>query len=314
MHKERMLDCIVLARREKIPGKGEDSACFDCVSKQNNKSVMCSVFDGCGGLGAKKYPLFDNHSGAYVGSRAVSGVVFDWYKELCDINKSDEWDIQLKNLIKKALSWYKTGDTSKSKIKGSMTKDFPTTMVTAIVTENNQTEDVCFMWAGDSRGYILNDTGMMQITEDDTNVKDAMANLKEDGVQTNVISAGYAFDIHKKNMRITNPAIVICATDGCYGYLESPIHFEYMLLKCMEMAESFDGWKSNIESYLSRVAGDDFTITLAVYGYGDYENMKSMYMNRRLYLDSEYIKIWEKIGEEDRLICWHNYCKEQRRI
>ena len=43
--------------------------------------AVAAVFDGCGGIGSRKYPRFMDHTGAYMASRAASGALHDWFHE-----------------------------------------------------------------------------------------------------------------------------------------------------------------------------------------------------------------------------------------
>ena len=76
-----------------------------------------------------------------------------------------------------------------------------------------------FYWCGDSRGYILDGNGLHQVTVDDVTVTDAMMNLREDAPMTNVASASRPYEIHRKQVQLSEPAVVFAATDGCFGYL-----------------------------------------------------------------------------------------------
>ena len=40
------------------------------------------VFDGCGGLGARQYKHYEDHTGAYIASRIASGAVYEWFQLL----------------------------------------------------------------------------------------------------------------------------------------------------------------------------------------------------------------------------------------
>lgn len=71
--------CFCLTR-EKVSGKGEDSFFFDI----DREKGIIGVFDGSGGSGAKVYPFFEGHSGAYVASRVLAEVSRRWFSALSD--------------------------------------------------------------------------------------------------------------------------------------------------------------------------------------------------------------------------------------
>ena len=68
-----VLDEVFLVERPKENGLGEDS--YFCSHGEN--SAIISVFDGCGGAGARVYEKIGRHTGAYIASRIVSGAVHD---------------------------------------------------------------------------------------------------------------------------------------------------------------------------------------------------------------------------------------------
>lgn len=75
-----------------------------------------------------------------------------------------------------------------------------------------------FIWAGDSRGYVLSDMGLAQVTKDDIDDSvDALDNISNDGVLTNVVSADGNYILHSKQIKIKDKIIIFNATDGCFG-------------------------------------------------------------------------------------------------
>jgi len=103
----------------------------------------------------------------------------------------------------------------------------------------SSTFDAHVFWAGDSRAYLLDPrAGAQQLTTDDIKSgADAMRNLTDDSVMSNCISASADFHINHRAVELEAPFVVLCATDGCYGYLPSPMHFEQLLLSTMAAAK-----------------------------------------------------------------------------
>lgn len=308
MNSIEAIDQIIYIKKEKIAGKGEDSCCFDNVSRPG--ATMLSVFDGCGGAGAKKYVKLGNHSGAYIGSRVVCGIVFDWFRGLADLNNESTWTMQIHDMIQEAFAKYRECDESRSVMRGSLAKEFPTTMSGSIILNKNTGAEANFLWAGDSRGYVLDANGLHQMTQDDVNDADALNNLMNDGAMTNVISGSKDFEIHTNKCPLYPGSMVICSTDGCFGYLESPIHFEYMLLSYLMESNSHIDWKNKVTDYLARVSGDDFTMLIAFYGFKDFNSIKATYYGRLRYIESNYITYWDNASEDERRILWEKYRNE----
>lgn len=303
-----LLDSIVAVHGEMVPQHGEDSF----MVRVNEKMMIAGVFDGCGGLGAKKYPEFNNHSGAYLASRIVSGVVLDWFNGLENVNIGDNCNDELKMLIKKALRLYGKKVVTKSKFKGSMSKDLPTTAAFSLCIPTEHKIAVRYFWTGDSRGYLLTQKGLEQMTQDDIFGEDAMSNLKNDGILTNVISDSADFELHEKDIECEVPCIVINSTDGCFQYLPSPMHFEYIILLTMLQSKSIAEWEERLLTAIRKVSGDDHTLTMGIFGYGSFNELKRCYIKRMNYLEQNYIKGWEEQSEEYHNALWDKYQEELR--
>ena len=57
-----------------------------------------------------------------------------------------------------------------------------------------------------------------------------MANLRQDSVVSNAMSADTDFHVNHRKVELRAPFLVAGATDGCFGYLRSPMHFEHLVL------------------------------------------------------------------------------------
>lgn len=291
--------------KEKIPGSGEDSYLY-CFREGGG---IAGVFDGCGGSGARRYEKFGGKTGAYIASRVVSETVRDWFLRLADINNPVENVNELKEQINKVFGKYKDAVGNVSKIKGSISKDFPTTaaIVTATVKDNH-VQATC-LWAGDSRCYLLSSDGLKQLTEDDLDGLDAMENLSADGILTNVISASKDYTIHIKTVRIDKPCILFAATDGCFGYLSTPMEFEYLLLNTLREASSVSDWEACISKELEVIAGDDFSLVGCSIGFKNYKSLKECLAQRRKTLFDKYISGISEKTYEEKCSLWKEYRK-----
>jgi len=305
-----LVDHVIVIDGEMIEGKGEDSYVC-CV---NDNAFLAGVCDGCGGLGSKKYSIYGEHTGAYIGSRTVSGVLYDWFNTDIKSIPVEKWNTDICEKIKKAMALYAYGDKASGKaslmLKGSMTKEFPTTAVFAVCTNIDNAFAGKIFWAGDSRGYILTKRGLRLVTQDDVAGEDAMSNLKNDGVLNNVISASDSFEMHDVDFVVKEPMTVICATDGCFNYLPSPMHFEYIILQTLMNAQNPEEWETTLKANIRKVSGDDHTMTMACMGYGNFVKMKNYYADRVDYLRRAYIENWSALDEQQQLDCWNRYQKE----
>ena len=85
-------------------------------------------------------------------------------------------------------------------LKGNLMKEFPSTLSLVLIAPWKSNALVTeFIWAGDSRGYILDSSGLHQVTVDDIANTDALENLSEDAPMKNVISASHPYGFKSKN-------------------------------------------------------------------------------------------------------------------
>ncbi len=290
---------------------GEDSYAFSV----NDRYGMVSVFDGCGGIGSRKYAEFDYKTGAYISSR-VSGEVFDrWFNEFSlkgnsTLSKAtlpkicEEIRVSVTEKLKDVES-----NTESTMIKGALTKSFPSTASIALFSRKDKDSvAIGYIWAGDSRGYVLTANGMNQITKDDIEVEcDAMENLTNDSKLTNMLCASGDFRLNSKFVTLSGPGIIITATDGCFGYFSTPMEVEYMIIESLMNSKSVNEWKENIHSYIKRFTGDDYTMGIAVLGYKNFKGIKDSYIKRYNYLTEKYMSKLPKASDEEKLKLWNEY-------
>lgn len=291
--------------KEKIPGNGEDAWFYSA----NCDGVGFGVFDGCGGAGAKTYAHFPNHpgkTGAYLASRITSSAVMAWFSENASRIPEDANQL-LKQEILKRLRFAENHYGEQTSIKSRMIKAMPTTAAFAFLSETaGVTQADCF-WAGDSRVYLLDQDGLAQLTTDDLSVSDAMDNLYMDGILTNCVNLSVDFTIHRRRLMLKAPAVIFAATDGCFGYMGSPMEFEYALLEALSQSGSMDGWKRNLDFAFQRVAGDDYTLCGAVLGFCGFQNLWSSLMRRKQELEWAYFSQMGDISRGEKAAFWNEY-------
>ena len=151
------MDQFFVVHGEKIPGKGEDSFLLSV----NERAGLAAVFDGCGGSGARVYKDLGGKTGAYIAARVLSDTMCGWFEDSWD---EDERvyrisDVSLKKAIDARLSGLRQKSGAGTVLKGSMTKEFPSTLAAAVLCENENGVLADFLWSGDSRVYILDSQG-----------------------------------------------------------------------------------------------------------------------------------------------------------
>jgi len=305
------LDSIFMINGEMVKDNGEDSYAF---SVKDNRGAI-GVFDGCGGIGSRKYDVYGNKSGAYVASRVVSESFYEWFESFFGDNQTlsensiDRICLEMRERFNERLKNAESR-TSKSMIKGSLTKNFPTTASVIMLERKEDVLKTAFIWAGDSRGFILTPEGLTQVTKDDVEgEEDALLNLSNDGRLSNFVSADGNYLLNSIMITPPEAGIFITATDGCFGYFVTPMEFEYMLLETLSESNNMKEWKQKINQSIRKVTGDDYTMGVAVYGYGNFKLFKKSYSERKKALYKNYISKLKDVSEAEKNYLWNKYKK-----
>lgn len=282
-----IFDDLFVIAHEMIKGRGEDSYyCAHC-----KKSAIVSVYDGCGGLGARTYKNFQGHTSAYMASRTVSGAVHDWYHD----NHRRTWaDVRqftdsLSDYIQKGYAICSARAENNQRIRGSMIREFPTTAALAFTQSDSDGITLFVVWAGDSRVYLMDHKGLAQLSKDDVDGEDALSNLSNDGALTNLLSSDGKYVFHTKCLRITEPAVIFAATDGCFGYVPTPMEFEYLLLSNLVNVSTPKEFHKRLSQSIGEYAGDDYALGMMGVYFGSFQNMQFFFKDRVKFLEREYI-------------------------
>lgn len=303
-----------------IPDKGEDSYCYSFCEDAG----MLAVFDGCGGLGARRHPCYTDNTEAYMASRLCAGAFYDSFQHLFPEVTSTQQDAELsdqvpakyaeavRNFCKEVLHACKPPESDISSIRGSMVKTLPTTAAAVLVQPGKQKNELLIdaLWAGDSRVYLLDANGLAQLTIDDASISDPMENLYEDGILSNVLCQGRPPKLRHSGITASSPALVFAATDGCFGYFSTPMEFEGILLRTMLDSTCIAEWEQRLRDCIGSVAGDDFTLMLAAYGFSGFDDMRNLFKPR---LDMLYLNYLNQISQleltdiQSRRVLWSTY-------
>ena len=280
------LDFYYMIHGDKKNGAGEDSYLLD----MDQEAGVVAVFDGCGGSGARQYSEFGGHTGAYISSRVLAEAADKWFAR-CAAAEGTQKKFgaeSLKSELDEALAGYKAKTVTASTLKSSLLREFPSTMAMLCVWQGEAEGAkqaagqvrVKALWAGDSRCYYLDPSGLYQLTDDDLPVKDAMRNLYENAPLNNVISASARYEIHERQYAMGKRGILFTASDGVFGYFPSPKTFERVLLESMAAASGIRDWQEKITRVLEEAAGDDYTMGMFGFGFGDFSEMQKAFSGR----------------------------------
>lgn len=258
----------------------------------------CGVFacmDGCGGAGAKRYAVAENWTGARLASRICGNAIADWAEQNSVLQYGLE-DVpaeriahSVQNAIMRDISAAHKLLGTESALSSHMIKSLPTTLSAVLIDACRTPVRNLFLWAGDSRGYLFTPDGLVQMTTDDIRGNlDAMENLINDGVMTNLVSASEAFTIHVREAYLNAPYMAIVATDGCFSYFRSPIQLESILLGTLMAAKSPADWEGKLSEELGAVASDDYAMRIAIVGYPSFQRLQAAFRVRERQFSGEY--------------------------
>lgn len=294
------LDFILSFCRDMIPEHGEDSYCYSFC----DTAGMLGVFDGCGGAGARKHEVYSGQTEAYMASRLCAGAFYDSFRATFPCSLPPE-QIAKEVLAAKAIETLVTYEPPKDgdglRITGSMVRTLPTTAAVALIQQAGNGELlVSAIWAGDSRVFLLDSRGLAQLTIDDTSVPDPMENLYEDGVLRNIFCSDRKVKVHCRTIRVRPPFVVVSATDGCFGYVSTPMEFEGILIHTLLNANTPQEWEAKLAERIGMSAGDDHTLCLASFGYNSFAAIRESLSERYAYILREYLNPVSELPVDDR--------------
>jgi serine/threonine protein phosphatase PrpC len=286
----------------KIPDQGEDS---DPILRDGPDLGLLAVFDGMGGAGGTIYETPDGRrTGAYLASRLARDVVERRMLELLE----PDWNLNgkaaasdLQRSVQEALRQrLEELNPPSSRLRSRLLRALPTTMALVALqrTQPGGPAWSCHvLWAGDSRAYVFEPAGARQLTADDLrDPGDALANLRRDSVVSNAMSADTEFHVNYRKVDLRAPFIVVCATDGCFGYVRTPMHFEHMVLRHLEAARSVDAWSSSLQADITTVTGDDAAMSMLGVG-ADFKEFQKLFAPRATQLASDIIAPLDELSD-----------------
>ncbi len=288
----------------KIPDRGEDS---DPIVRHGRHLGLVAVFDGMGGAGGTVYDTPDGpRTGAYLASRVAREVVEARMLRLLD----PEWNLDgpatardLQRTVKQALvDTLRDLKAPASGLRSRLIRALPTTMAMIALQRRDSNGDGWtghLLWSGDSRVYVLDPvTGAHQVTTDDIrDAGDALVNLRQDSVVSNAMSADTDFVVRHREVALNAPFVAIAATDGCFGYLPTPMHFEHLVLAALRDSPDAEGWSAATQSAVSAVTGDDAAMGVLAIG-ADHADLQQLFAARTTELERRWIRPLDKLKEE----------------
>ena len=286
----------------KIPDQGEDS---DPILRDGPDLGLLGVFDGMGGAGGTVYETPEGRrTGAYLASRIARDVV---EQRMLDLLEPD-WHLNgkaaarnLQHSVRQALKQrLQELNPAPSSLRSRLIRALPTTMA-VVALQRTQPGGPTWaghvFWAGDSRAYVFESRGASQLSTDDLrDPGDALANLRRDSVVSNALSADTEFHINYRRVELRSPFLVVCATDGCFGYVRTPMHFEYLVLSHLLEARNTEAWSSALQAEIAAVTGDDAAMSTLGVG-ADLKEFQKLFSPRVGELASDFIEPLDELSD-----------------
>lgn len=275
------------------------------------------VCDGLGAGGQNKHTINgETHTSAYYGSRLLSQICSEYYKENYDVifenmkNKEALSRIvdELKATIKKQLDEFVDEHKLVKTIKGKSIKLLPSTLSSMLFNVNDDSVDVVVISAGDTRAFVLTpQNGLQQLSKDD--VDDDVDAFEKATIVNNNICQDRDFTLNFRCYTLKMPCILFVCSDGCYDYFFSPMEVEYLF------DAAFNAWFST-ESVKSGAFGeklgdfianrsklqDDCSMAGAVIGCQDDTALRQELKVRAREIETKYIKPFDSIDKESKKI------------
>lgn len=265
---------------EHIPNekRHEDSYCFDFSGDELH---LLAVFDGCGGLGARRYSRLADKSGAFLAAQTSAKCAFRWKER---IQTGKQMDLQAlaeeySEGVRAELTALEREYADDNRLVGTMVRTMPCTASMALVypSPERSAVTVASFNAGDSRVYLLTpEHGLRQLTRDDLRGEpDALMNLYVNAALTNMINLDVPFSLRLRSVNVRGPFGVLAATDGVFGYVRTPMDFENMLLQALEEASGFGDFQQRFRKAVAGITGDDATAVMAFYGWRSFQKLQA---------------------------------------
>jgi serine/threonine protein phosphatase PrpC len=274
---------------EKVPELGEDAE-PSIVVVPEHRAILLGVYDGLGGAGSRAVETSGGltYNEAFVASRVAREEVESWFLGGGSAQLLDEHELHAR-LDERLSSVAATHlPVRSSGVRSNLARTLPTTLALAALRETNGELAIEALWAGDSRVFLLTpQAGLQQLTADHVRNADVLQQLVNDSPMSNMVSASNKFEIATSRVEHRGPGVVLCATDGVFGYVRTPGEVECVLLQTLQAASDPSSWGDHLVHRITAYTGDDATLAVAAVGYRDFAALRSAFADRAASVDAE---------------------------
>ena len=179
----------------------------------------------------------------------------------------------------------------------------PSSITSCITFENQDSVDVIYMWAGNSRGMVwTKEFGLQQVTKDhaeDGNIYnlfklDSTPDVaKEYSEKLPLSNDGFIPILEFRKYTFKKPCFIFNITEGMYGNecFVSPLDFEYTLLETILQSKNIEEVERKLERTYNNISTlqDSGTLSGKIYGYKNFEELKKEAFERMNDIKSLYI-------------------------
>ena len=260
-------------------GREDMARCEDAdpvIERLGNGHVLLCVADGLGG-----YPQgFDGKRGGRIASETAAKAATEFFK-LPDAAHAGDPEA-LTNYIHRRLRELAERNLAPSQIRGSMGRHkLATTLAAAVITEaaGGPGTALRIFWIGDSRVYFFSGEGLHQLTRDDTVTEaDPYSAAFQAPPMSQFLAATMEREwrIHRKDVHIGRPGVLMLCTDGCTSDWETPWQFELALQKTLDSSVTWDDWVMNFKALLDPIRSDDAAFIAYPLNLGDLGRFKAL--------------------------------------
>jgi len=285
----------------KILGSCEDAPplCFAPVLGGKDITFL-GVFDGMGGAGAQGTDFEIRNirvksSQAMLASRLARLTL---EKEIVQdsIRSAAALKERIRERLDRAESFIRM--RSNSRIRGTLTKRLPTTLVFTQVKQTVNRSRITTWWAGDSRAFLVTPTeGLTALTADHVESPDQLEQLRTDPPVKNVVNQSTDFFLEESTIDIDEPYVVLLATDGVFGYLPTPGILELGLLESLSAGANL--FANRFGHFCAKFAADDLSATVLVNGFNDDKDVAFQFRDRLRVLRNQYKLILGMTTEDE---------------
>ncbi|WP_410564502.1 serine/threonine protein phosphatase [Amycolatopsis sp. cmx-4-61] len=261
---------------ERSTGRGEDADPLVVLHRPSGMGLL-GVFDGVGGAGravAGRTPGDVERTQAWIASRRVRGLVEEWFVSERSVASAE-------GLAAHVAARLGEGVPRRGRVRGSIHRELPSTFAGLAFDVDSSGLRWEALWAGDSRCYVIETgAGLQQLSRDDCDIDDALVQLVQDPPMTNVICADRPFTINTGPGSAQLPCILLCATDGFFGYVDTPARFELVLLETLLSSQDCLHWMGQLAERVCSYTGDDASLALTAFGFTDFASLRASFRER----------------------------------